>query len=293
MKKLVTALASFLLVFSLSGCEDAKANVSNPKEPILTVGSKTITKNDVNTVLSASIGSQVAVTNALKTVTSKEVEETEEIKNQAKSELENLKQIYGEGFETILKQMNTNEEDYMQDYILPMIKTHELNKIYVDENFDELVKQYDPMMVTVLSFANEEDANAALAGLNDGSLTPLEASEKYEATTRGNSEIVTLDTYKYDALTLAALRSMSESDGFTVVQDESGSMFNVVKVDSKDVASFKDEFVAFVSNNPAFTMEVNEYYFKKYNFHVYDITLYNALKQNQPNLLVQDIKEEK
>ena len=292
MKKLTAVLASVLMVISMSGCEDAKATISNPKEAILTIGSHDVTKNDVYEVLNASIGGQVAITNSIKTVTSKEITDTEELTNQAKEQLESLKSIYGDQFNEVLKQMNVTEEDYMNDFVIPAIKASELNKVYIDEHFDELIKQYDPIQATVLSFTSQEDANAALSGLKDGSITAIEAATKYDATSKGNSEIVTLDSVNYDAVTLSSLRALNEDDGWTSITSDNGSVFYVMKVDSKDPNAFKDEFVAFVSSNPSFPNTVTEYYFKKYGFHVYDITLYNVIKAQQPNLLVQDVKEE-
>ena len=292
MKKLTAVLASVLMVISMSGCEDAKATISNGKEAIVTVGKQDVTKDDVYEVLNASLGAQVAITNSIKTVSSKEITDTEDIEKQAKEQLENLKSIYGDQFNEVLKQMNVTEEDYLNDYVIPAIKASELNKVYIDEHFDELIKQYEPIQATVLAFTSQEDANAALSGLKDGSITAIEAATKYDATTKGNSEIITLDSVNYDAVTLSSLRSLSEDDGWTSINSENGSTFYVMKVDSKDPNAFKDEFVTFVTSNPAFPNTVTEYYFKKYGFHVYDITLYNVIKAQQPKLLVQDVKDE-
>ena len=61
----------------------------------------------------------------------------------------------------------------------------------------------------------------------------------------------------------------------------------MIHVDETDANNFKDEFKSSISSTDAVKKDAITYFFKKYNFTVYDINLYNALEENNPEALVQ------
>ena len=70
-----------------------------------------------------------------------------------------------------------------------------------------------------------------------------------------------------------------------------GSKFYVVKVDDNDPNNFKDECISTLSSVTQVKSDSTTYFFKKYKFHVYDKTIYDALEKDYPDYLVQDMSD--
>ncbi len=67
--------------------------------------------------------------------------------------------------------------------------------------------------------------------------------------------------------------------------------YYVVRVESNTPEDYKDDVISTLSGITAVQDDSNTYWFRKYNFHVYDIDLYNAISSADPSALVQAIVE--
>ncbi len=286
-KKILCAGLSILM---LAGCKDATASLKDSSAAIMTVGSKTVTKGDVYNTLFYSIGSNTVQTNVMSTIAEQEIELTDDMKESAQSQIDVYRMMYGDQLDTFLKQMNITEEEYLNDYVIPDMRSAELVKKYTEENFDSLCSTYNPIKVIVLSFTSEEDASAALSSLKDGSATAAEAASANNSSSTGTEEIITIETLSYDSAALSVLRSASPDDGWAEVPSTDGATFYVLKVVSNTPSEFKEEALTTLSSIGEVNSESQEYYLRKYNFHVYDINLYNMLKNDAPEMLIQDYK---
>jgi hypothetical protein len=224
----------------------------------------------------------------MNTIAAKEIEVTEEMKEEALNQVQFYTMMYGDQFSGFLDSMGLTEETYAEKYILPNTLTGKLVEKYTEENFDSLCGSFDPLKAIVLSFTSEDDASAALSALKDGSMTPAEAAKENNSSSTGDEEVITMNTTSYDSAALSVLRSMSVDDGWTEVPSSDGATFYVLKLVSHDPAEFKEEAVKAISEISAVTDESNDFYLRKYNFRVYDINLYNGLKELNPDILVQD-----
>lgn len=292
MKKFTTVLASVLMIATMAGCSDASAKLTDGKEALVTIGKTTISKQEVYNMLNASNGAQTALEGATKTICAKEIEVTDEMRKKAEESLANYKTIYAEQFKQFLKENNLTEEQYMNQYVIPGLQASKLASNYIEENFDELVKRYNPIKATVLTFEKEEDATKALAELKDGKLTAAEAAKEFNSTTNAAPQIVTMEEKNMDSAALGVIRSIKKDDGWQKIMAANGSAFYVLKVDESDANAMKDEVVTNFTTIPTISNEATVYYFEKYNFHVYDITLYDQIKAMKVDLLVQDKKPE-
>ncbi len=286
MKKMIGAGLALLM---LTGCKDATAALANSGETLMTVGNTAVTKGELYNMLFATVGADTAHTDVMNRISAQEIEVTEEMKEEALNQVQFYTMMYGEQFTSFLDSMGMTEEEYAEKQILPNTLTGKLVEKYAEENFDSLCKTYDPLNAIILKFSSADDASAALSALKDGSVTPAEAASENNSTSYGDEEVITIESTAYDTAALSVLRSMSVDDGWTQIPSSDGATFYVLKLVSHDPAEFKEEAVSALSEITAVSDQSTDYYLRKYNFHVYDINLYNAIKDLDANMLVQDI----
>lgn len=287
MKKILTVCAAGLMAVSLAACDDATAKLKGAREPVVTVGKTKITKGDLYESMFAAVGEQTAINGALKVIEDAEVETTDDMLEEAQNTLDYYKTIYGDSFSSYLEQAGMTEDDFINDVLLVSQKETALYQKYVEDNYDDVVEEYNPLMATVLTFSTSDEADAALSALKDGSSTVAEIVEEYSLSSSGESELITLDTTSYDTIALSYLRSASVDDGWTKVPGSSTDTWYVLRVDETDPEAFKDTFVSWATQQTAVQSEAKVFYYKKYGFHVYDINLYNAIDEQDSSLLVQ------
>ena len=287
MKKLFAGACALML---LAGCSDASAKLADGSETIMTVGNQKFTKNDIYQMMVSSAGGDTVYNKAQSFIAGQEVELTDEMKDNAKNTLEMYSMMYGDQFTEYLKSAGLTEDDYVNNIILPSMQAEKLPEVYINEHFDDLVSTYEPIQVIVLSFSSEEDASKAISALKDGSATAEEAAASNNSSSNGEPEVLVNSSMTYDSAVLTVLRSGSVDDGWVEVPSSDGTLFYVVKIVSKTASEFKDEAVTALSGISTVTSAATDSFFRKYNFHVYDIDVYNQLKSNYPEILVQDSK---
>ncbi len=285
-KNIVLLASSLLALSTITGCKDATASLKDKSTVVMKVGNTAITKGEVYSTLFSSYGYTQAVTDAKHVIANSEIEVTDDMKEQADSIVEMYKSYYGDQFTSMLEANNLTEDEYKEKYITSL-QTSELTNKYIDDEFDALVLEYTPVKATILSFTEEDKADEALTALNDGSMTASEAATEYESSKDGSSEIITINTTDYDSEALALVRSNTSDDGWAKVTSSSSGTTYLIHVDDKDANNFKDDFKDSISSTDAVEDDAITYFFKKYNFHVYDINLYNAISENNPEALVQ------
>jgi hypothetical protein len=288
MKKINLLLASVLAVAPLAGCTDATAKISDAKTALFTVGKTNVTKGTVYTLMNSAAGATTAVNDANKTIAAAEVEVTDEMKTTAESTLASYKSLYGDTFTTYLQQQNMTEDEYVNDYLIPSQQAEKLTSKYLEDNFDEVCSSYQVVKATILEFTSKDDADAALAELKAGTKTAAEAASGHNSTSTGTSTVYTLESTDVNSMVRTVINSGSPSDGWSEVPEDSASTFAVVKVDDNTPSNFKDEAITALSSISSVSTAATTYFFKKYNFHIYDITVYDGVKADHPDNLVQD-----
>lgn len=285
MKKILVSACALAL---LAGCSDASAKVANGSETVMTVGTQTFTKADVYSMMLNSVGGDEVYNDTMAYISEQEVEVTDEMKEEAKNMIDFYNMLYGSQFSEYLKTSGMSEDEYLENVVIPSQRQEALPKKYIEEHFDELVATYDPIQVIVLSFTAEEDAKNALTALKDGSLTAAEAASQNNSSSAGTEEVVTNSSMTYDSAVMSVIRSGTVDDGWVEVPSSDGATFYLVNIVSKTPADFKDAAITALAGITAVTSAANDHYLRTYNFHVYDINIYNSLKENHPELLIQD-----
>ncbi|MCR5230880.1 MAG: hypothetical protein K6D03_12215 [Solobacterium sp.] len=285
MKKINILFASALILLS-AGCKDAKAGIKDGKTEIMKVGSTSITKGDLYRQMFAASGADTALANSSNAIAALEIERTAEIEEEAESSLSFYKMYYGDQFDSYLKSAGISEEEY-KEQMIQSIMGSKLTGKYVGDEYETVCGSYNPIQATVLEFPAEEDADAALSKLKDGTATAAEISQEYVLTQSGSPEIITINTLSYDASALSLIRSSSKDDGWQKIASSAGDKWYLVQVNETDINAFKDEAVKTISGYSEVINDATSYFYKKYNFHVYDIDLLNAVREKEPLALNQ------
>lgn len=290
MKKTGIVGIALLLMFALSGCDDARAKLKDANQSIVTIDGKKITKGQLYSSMFAAVGKTTAVNDAMRVITDAEVETTDAMVEEAQSTLDYYKSNYGEEkFQSYLLSTGMTEDEFVNTVVLPTQKEKSLYAQYAKEQFTSLVKHYNPIKATVLTFTDKDSASAAIASLKDGAATIADVIRQYSLSSKGESELITIDTTTYDSAALTYLRSASSDDGWQMIPAGSNGTYYVVRLDTKVPDDFRDEFTEWAAQQTAVQTEAKTYYFQKYKFHVYDIDLYKAIKSDEPSILVQDM----
>ena len=71
-----------------------------------------------------------------------------------------------------------------------------------------------------------------------------------------------------------------------------GSTYYALHIDENDPENFREEATETLVALSNVQNDAKTYYFRKYNFHIYDITIYNGVANAYPDCLVQDMPEE-
>ncbi|MDO4413769.1 MAG: hypothetical protein Q4C20_01685 [Erysipelotrichaceae bacterium] len=292
MNSKIKVILSAAALMTLAGCTDASAKLPDSSTAVFSVGNKTVTKGDIYAMLNSSYGASVAVTNANKVISREEIEVTDEMREQAESTLESYKTYYGDTFTTYLEQMGITDEEYLNDSLIPSLQAEKLSGKYIEENFDKIVSMYTPLKATLLSFSSEDDANAALSELKDGSKDAATAAKDHNSTSTGESKIYTIESTDIDSTVRTVLNSSKPEDGWTMVPASDSSSYVVLKVDDNDPNNFKDEAIETLSSVENINNDSTTYWFKKYGFHIYDKAVYDAVAADYPDNLVQNLPAE-
>lgn len=287
MKKLTAILASGFMLVSLTGCSDAKAKLKDSSDVVMTIGNTKVTKGQIYETMFNSAAESTAINDAKNAIAAQEIEITDDMRSSAESTLSYYTSMYGSTFTSYLESSGMTEDDYVNDVLIPAQQADELVNKYIEENFDSLCDYYNPIQATVLSFTTEDDANAALSELKDGTSTAAEAASSNNSSSSGKPEIITINTTSYDSTVLSVLRSASPDDGWTMLPGSSEDTYYVVRVESNTPEDYKDDVISALSAITAVQDDSNTYWFRKYNFHVYDIDLYNAIESADSKYLVQ------
>ncbi|NLA78378.1 MAG: hypothetical protein GX845_02350 [Erysipelothrix sp.] len=284
MKKLLSML---LLLMLLVGCANATVQVSNPKETVIIVGDSEFSKATVFNLMKNQDPASVIVEIAKQKITNKEMPIDANIRKAADEELESIKEIFGESFDSTLSMYGfESEADYIEKALLPNIQQEALAKQFIRENDELIVITYDPKQVRIAEFANEEKATAAIQALQAGEsfedvVDELSSSVIYQGELQliHNESSAPASVKQFIAqATVPTLSSLPlESDG-----DEKAYVVQVVEVNT---TRFFDDIVEALSPLSSVSEMMFVNYFKEGNFNVYDKLIHDALKENYSEYL--------
>lgn len=282
MKKILVLAACMLL---LVGCSDATAKITNGSETVVTVGDQSYTREDLYNFMTNYGGSYYAVVNAQKTILDAEVPVTDEMISSVDSTLDLYSQMMGSYFETYLQSQGFAGSEQYREILIQNEQLNELYKKYVEANYDSLSSTFAPKKIQLMKFATEEEANTALQAVKDGNDFATVAQEN-KSTIDGAAQLVT-STSSFETVVQYAINTQAVGELSEVIGNDNKTAYYVLKVLSTDAAELKEEAIPVIATAETIANQSIQYYFKEYNFTVYDINLYNQLQQSYSDLLNQ------
>lgn len=290
MKKIIISLLSCITAITLAGCADASAKLSDGKTSVLTINGKDYTKNDVYEIMEAQNGATQAVTNVKDVIANIEITETDEMKENAQSQLDIYKTYYGDSF--VANQGFSSDEDYI-NYMINIEKNNKLYENYINTEWTYVIEKYKPYQIIIGNFSTSDDANNALTLLNtDDSDIDTIFSENNSSSNSSHVIITNPNTNYSDAVTNKIYDKNSTNGTWQLVDDSANAAYYVFKVLDTNPDDFKEDAIQELSSLEGVQNDSDVYYFKKYAFHIYDANLYDNMSRSYPDLIVQRQNEE-
>lgn len=296
MKKIIVLLVSLLCLSMLAGCGDASAKITNPKEVIMTVGDLKVTREEMYSDMMLTDGGTAVNRVATSLIVNAEIENTDEIVNKAKEELETYRAQLDGDLETALSSLGYATEEEFLNAIIDSIKAETLLTKYFNDNKDELYTKYAPLLakIIVVNTTGELDkdgakakANEALEAIKSGKSFD-EVAEEYTSNKGLAAETLYTRESSLDTNVLQYLLTVNEPTLSGVIENKNATGYYVIQVTATNKAQVEDKFKASLLNNTDFNNNVYHSLFEKHNFTIYDIETYNNIKNNFPHILVQD-----
>ena len=291
MKKILSICVLALLV-TLSGCKDASTNLSDGNEPLIKVGNTAITKNDVYTGLKSENGVTAIISKLTAFIVDKEVPVTDEMMTEAKETMENFKASIGEdNWTTFLTNMGyDNEQQYLEERALMAVRAQQITSNYISDNYDEIKEKYQIRKLKVFQTKDSSIAAEVQEKVKNGELTIEQAVEQYDSVTttyKGSEQILTNASGLGSTIWENVMKVTENNTVLDQYQFSSDlSSFYVIEVVSVDVPL--EEALDTIEGLSSISNDAFAYYLAKYSFRVYDIDLYNGIKSQAPDYIVQD-----
>ncbi len=189
MKKLCTLLAAMML-FTLAGCKDATAGISNGSEALITIEGNKITNEDVFGLIKTSAGASETL-NLVKTQIYKKenIKITDAMKKEAEESVKSLKSMYGDSLQDTLKQYGFDNLEQCK-ILIPGLQQKELNKKYVKAKEKAMFDSYYPIKAPIIEADSKKKAEIPQKALKDGKDFKAVVKEYGTTTTyKGTEEI--------------------------------------------------------------------------------------------------------
>lgn len=284
MKKILYLLIIMVL---LVGCSDAYANVSNPKEDVISIGDSAYTKSNLFNLMINQDPASLVVQMAKQKILEKEMPVTDDVTSQAKEELEYVKTLIGDDFLTNISLYGfASEQDYLDRALIPAAQEKLLIEKYIGDNLDLISTKYSPKKVRVLEFDGVDSANTALAAIKDGESVD-DVAKKYSTsmTYNGTERLVHIESTLPEVVKVFVNESSTPTLTSQPLLQESTSKYYVVQIIDTTASRFKEETIKELSSLSSINELVFENYFIEGEFAVYDKAIYDSVVKSYPNYL--------
>ena len=253
MKKLGVLLICGLL---LAGCSSPKftSQVTDGSKTIVSNEKIKITKQEYYEYLLETYGSDQVLDEALKYISEKEVTDQKEIDKLVKERSKTYAQYSEGGLGEYAKSMGyKDEKEYQEQVIVPSVKQELLRKKYINEHYEDLMKEFN--VCAFKKIVVEKESTALTVIKNSTSL-----DENLVKKISDFSKVTKDGVYK-DAVKLS-------DDTYAVI-----FIYNTNH--KKNKANYQDS----LSNDENITETIQSYYLKKYGFTINEENIKNGIKE--------------
>ena len=287
MKRNAKVLLSALAIVLLTGCSGAQANIKS-SETIMTIGSKSYTSQDEFDCIKKANGGTLTLELCKEAVYDEVIGRGDDIVKEAKDSYKESAEGNDQIEDQIKKIGYADADDYINTVLVPEAQAKHLTEEYFKDNEEAIIKEYKPSVVTILQCDDAKTAEEALKALKEGeSLKNVFKKYSTKDSMYRNTDTI-LTTLKTDIPSRIVNSSFAADEGVVdEVFTEDGFTYAYVVV--KKNSSFKDNFDQFMDEiitGSDFDKEMWVYYFTKYDIKIYDQTIFDFLKQKNPEFLL-------
>lgn len=283
-------IASSLIVFTLCGCSGAHASIQNGNETIMTIGSTKYTRDDEYQLIKLSNGGSLTLQLAKNAVYDEVVGLSDEMKEKAQESYDSLLEDYSDLDSQLVQMGYRDASDYIEKVLIPEQQGIQLQAQYFKDNKEAIQKEYKPSVVTILKCDDEKTAQKAIDALKEGQ----DLADVYDAYSSADSsfsnEEIVLTILNTDCPTRAINQAYKQNKAGVIdevfTNDDGTTYAFVVVVSSTDYDENIDTFEETISAGTDFEKELWTYYFKKYDLKIYDQDIFDYLKLNNPEYLL-------
>lgn len=280
MKKLLVILSLSLV---LVGCGNKTTNVSNSSDVLIKVGNQSITVGQVYSQMMATDSTAIIKQMASRIIFDKEVPMDDALKAEADTQLQEFIDSVGENLDVYLQYYGyKDKDDYYNNGIIPSLQQEKLVRNYLTENFDAVAAGYRPKKIRLIEITDATLAAEALAEIKAGVDFSVVA-EKYSTSTYPGDEELVNNTSSIPSVVVEFIDYLTTPTLSEVLTD--GTTNYIVQVTNADTNKLKDEIIESFTFDSTFTDKTLESYFVKYNFTIYDKSVYDLFIQTYPNYI--------
>ncbi len=292
MKKNKLLVISLLTALLLAGCGNKTAKVTNGNDVLIQFGDTKITKSDLYSSMLETDAGYTAINIANKMIVNLEIETTDELIAEAQEQIDSYKTSLTDDWQSSLEKLGFETEEELFEQILASIKATKLSSKYIDENFDALIEEYAPLMARMIyiKYGDEDietaktNAAAAISEIKAGADFTAVA-EKYSATITLAKEALYTRYSQVDYNVLQFLLTVTEPTLSGPIENNTSSGIYIVQITKTNVEQVKDSFIDSLKTDENFNAKVNNYYFTKHKFTLYDVATFEYVKTNYPSYL--------
>lgn len=278
MKKILITLFALLM---LVGCSSkGYSEVTNGDEVLFKGPNTTYTKSELYRTLKKA--SEDSIENDIINKIANNMNlDLSSVQQEADEMLELYKSM---GYESAIIAYYGSDEAFKQMYINDGIMGL-LTGTYVDEKYDELIKEDKPVKMQLASFDNEESANKLIEDVNNGATFDTAAvnngySQETTASVYIDSDDLVVDVKKYLNETnntgissiITSTNSSANADGTTT----STNTYYVLNIISRDAKDFLDDYKA-VKKEMMSASVVKNWLFENHDIEFYDQDIYEMM----------------
>lgn len=295
MKKINLLIIVLIISAILTGCGNKTAKVSDENSVLIQFGNTKITKADLYEEMTEADGGATVINLIEKYILDKEVETTDEIKEQANTRLADIKEQMDGDLSNVLKSYGFETEEELLEQIVYAVKSDLLIDRYITEKTDDIFKEYAPFKAKMIyvEINTEEDAEGTKAKEEaQKALDALKAGTDFATVAEEYSDKASLaeetlynsnSSIDYNVLKFAQTIDSPSLSDVIASNDKKGYYICQVTVTNRE--QLKDDFFAALKKDTDFTAEIDTYYFRQHNFTVYDVLTESYLEKNYPTYL--------
>lgn len=251
-------------------------SVKNGDKEIISEESVSITKNDLYDYFLNNNGMNLTLDSAISFICDKELNDEDALN----AKIEKIKQQYvdyiGSDLASYAKENGyEDEQSFIDDVITPDAKSTLLQEKYINDQYDDLIKDYKVKYIKTITVDTESQALKIIDGSKDETAFNNYMNE-FSGTDQG---LVTKESTVLDKNITKKLGKFTKDGIYSQVIKTSDSKYAVVWVYNTDKSKLKDEISSSLAEISNIKQDAETFYLRKYNFEVYEPQIKDQIEE--------------